>query len=136
MRRRQTPFSAIAASMLASPAYAQATTTPVAGVGQMLLGLAAVIALVFGMAWLARRLGVPMQDNSPLLKRVASLTVGPRERVLIIEAGDQWLVIGVTAQQIQTLHHMPKGELPQMPAHALGGFAALLQKARGQHVPR
>lgn len=133
--RRYIAITAIATH--APVAFAQANATPVAGMGQMLLGLGAVIALVFGLAWLAKRLGVPMHDTSPLLKRIASLTVGPRERVLIIEAGEQWLVLGVTAQHIQTLHQMPKGELPPSPAHHLaGGFAALLQKARGAHAPR
>lgn len=133
--RRYIVIAAIATHTPA--AFAQASTTPAAGMGQMLLGLGAVIALVFGLAWLAKRLGVPMHDTSPLLKRVASLTVGPRERVLIVEAGDQWLVLGVTAQHINTLHQMPKGQLPQTPAHNLaGGFAALLKKARGVHAPR
>lgn len=116
-------------------AQAQAAATPAAGMGQMLIGLTAVIALVFGLAWLARRLGVPLHETSPLLKRVASLTVGARERVLIVEVADQWLVLGVTTQSIQTLHQLPKGEVPAAPANGLtNGFAALLQKARGNHA--
>ena len=128
-------FAAIALSALAPSALAQAATTPAAGMGQMLLGLAAVIALVFALAWLARRLGVPLHETSPLLKRVASLTVGARERVLIVEVADQWLVLGVTTQSIQTLHQLPKGEVPVAPVNGLSsGFAALLHKARGQHA--
>lgn len=123
--------------LLAQPAAAQTSAVPTAGIGQMLLGLAAVIALVFALAWLARRLGVPMQNQSPLLRRIATMPLGARERVVIVEAGDQWLVLGVTAQNIQTLHTLPKGEMPQAATmnNLAGGFAALLHKARTPHAP-
>lgn len=116
-------------------AHAQATATPAAGAGQMLLGLTAVIGLVFALAWVARRLGVPGQSRSPLLRHVAALSVGSRERVIIVEAGEQWLVLGVTAHNIQTLHTLPKGQMPEVPALRLpGGFATLLQKAVTRNV--
>jgi flagellar protein FliO/FliZ len=116
-------------------AAATATTTPGSGFGQMLFGLAAVIGLVFALAWLARRLGVHTQAQSPLLRHIAALSVGTRERVLIVQAGDQWLVLGVTANTIQTLHTLPKGDVPDAPALRLpGGFAALLKKAGNKHV--
>jgi flagellar protein FliO/FliZ len=129
MMRRH--FFAAAGLWLAAPvAHAQAAATPAAGIGQMLFGLAAVIGLVFALAWLARRLGMPGETQSPLLRRIAALPVGARERVLIVEAGDQWLVLGVTAHNIQTLHTLPKGETPAVPALRLpGGFGALLKKA-------
>ncbi len=121
--------------MFAPSAQAQSAAVPAAGFGQMLFGLAAVIGLVFALAWLARRLGVPSQSQSPLLRHVAALSVGARERVLIVQAGDQWLVLGVTATAIQTLHTLPRGELPDAPALRLpGGFAALLHKAGSKHV--
>ncbi len=116
-------------------AHAQTAAVPGAGFGQMVVGLAAVIALVFALAWLARRLGLPGQSHSPLLRHIAALSVGSRERVLIVEVADQWLVLGVTAHSIQTLHTLPKGVAPEMPALRLpGGFAALLQKAGNKHV--
>ncbi len=120
-------------------AYAQSAATPVTGMGQMLFGLAVVIALVFAAAWIARRigLGVPRHDATPMLRRIAAMPVGPRERIMIVEAGAAWLVVGVTAQTIQTLHTLPKGELPDLPvSNFAGGFAALLHKARAGHAPR
>lgn len=116
---------------------ATGATAAATGMGQMLLGLAVVIALVFGAAWVARRLGVQGHDASPLLKRIAAMSVGPRERIVIVEAGNDWLVVGVTAQSIRTLHTLPKGVVPETPASQLaGGFAALLQKARVSHATR
>lgn len=132
---------AVALGAFIPAAQAQGASMPVTGVGQMLFGLAVVIGLVFAVAWIARRLGVSGQDASPLLRRVAALPVGPRERIMIVEAGNDWLVVGVTAQNIQTLHTMPKGEISEGQAHKItnglaGGFAALLQKARTGHAPQ
>lgn len=121
--------------LAAQAAQAQTGAVPTAGMGQMLFGLAAVIGLVLALAWVARRMGLQAPTQSPLLRRIATLAVGARERIMIVEAGDQWLVVGVTAQNIQTLHTLPKGETPAAPAIRLsGGFAALLQKARNQHA--
>ena len=37
----------------------------------------------------------------------ASLSVGPRERVVLLEVAGQWLVIGVTSGQINSLLTLP-----------------------------
>lgn len=130
-------ISALGLLMLTPSAHAQSSAVPAAGVGQMLFGLAAVLALVFGLAWIARRLGVSAAGHSPLLRQISALSVGTRERVVIVEAGESWLVLGITAQTIRTLHTLPKGEIPEAPANALtNSFAALLNKARNPHAPR
>ncbi len=46
------------------------------------------------------------------MKIVGGLNIGNRERIMVVEVADQWLVLGVTAQQINTLSSMPKQELP------------------------
>jgi flagellar protein FliO/FliZ len=95
---------------------------------QMTLGLAFVVALIYAATWLLRRVQ-PGGRTSSLLKIVGSLSVGQRERVVVIECGDQWLVVGVATGGLRTLHAMPKGELPA-PAGA-PSFAGLLAAARG-----
>ena len=49
-----------------------------------------------------RRLG-----GSGLLKIVSSAPVGTRERVVVVEVADTWLVLGVTPSQVNTLHTLP-----------------------------
>jgi flagellar protein FliO/FliZ len=57
---------------------------------------------------LAGRFGVP--PVLPQLVLRESLAIGPNQRVLAVEVGSgaqrQWLLLGVTAQQISTLHTM------------------------------
>ncbi|AIA70565.1 flagellar protein [Pectobacterium atrosepticum SCRI1043] len=74
-------------------------------VGSVLAGILLFILLI---AWLARKLGfAPQTKQNKLLKVVSSCPVGQRERVVIVEVDNTWLVLGVTAQQITPLHTLP-----------------------------
>ncbi|GEM_PF-1050951 len=96
-----------------SKSWAQATTVPAptssaGSMLQMLLGLAVVLAVILAAAWFLRRIGMPHAASNHLLKPIGSLALGTRERIVVIEIADQWLVLGVTAQQISTLHTLSK----------------------------
>jgi flagellar protein FliO/FliZ len=83
-----------------------------AGLLQAGLGLAFVVAMIFGCAWVARRFGLQQTGSGRLLKVVSSAMVGQRERVVVVEIGGQWLVVGVAAGQVRALHTMPAQTLP------------------------
>lgn len=114
-----------------------AAPSPLAGLLQMLFGLAMVVAVIGGIAWAAKKYAKPVLGSSPLLKTVASAHLGPRERVVVVEIGEEWLVLGITAQQITALHHLPRRELPAEPPTARGiDFQSLLARTIGRHEPR
>lgn len=71
----------------------------------LMLGIGFLFALVIGAWWLARRAGTLQWSTQRMaMKTVASLAVGPRERVVLIEiAGEQWL-LGVAPGQVNLLH--------------------------------
>jgi flagellar protein FliO/FliZ len=95
-----------------------------AGLLQAGLGLAFVVAMIFGCAWLARRFGLQAGGSGRLLKVVSSAMVGQRERVVVVEVGGQWLVLGVAAGQVRALHSMPAQALPDAgAAPATPGFS-------------
>jgi len=54
---------------------------------------------------------------------VSSVMVGQRERVVVVEIGDAWLVLGVAAGQVRALHTMPAGKLPDAQPPSLAAFA-------------
>ena len=84
---------------------------------QMLLGLALVIGLLFVGAYLLRRLnGGKAFGNTGPLRVVGGLMLSPRERIVLLEVGETWLVVGIVPGQIKTLHTLAKGELPAAPA--------------------
>lgn len=79
----------------------------------MLLGLMLIIGILFAGAYLLRKLnGGRSFGNTGPLRIVGGLMISPRERIVLVEVGDAWLVVGIVPGQIKTLHTLPKGELP------------------------
>lgn len=102
---------------------ARASSFGAAGLLQAGLGLAFVVAMIFGCAWVARRFGLQQSGSGRLLKVVSSAMVGQRERVVVVEIGGQWLVLGVASGQVRALHSMPAQAVPDAgTAPSLSGF--------------
>lgn len=122
--------AAAALPVLVRAADAPAPAVSAAGsMLQVFIGLVAVLLLIAATAWAAKRLGVAHGGSSSLLNVVASTSVGARERVVVVEVGDSWLVVGVAAGSVNALATLPKGTLPDAPAPMLGGpFASRLQQ--------
>jgi len=75
---------------------------------QVSSALGAILLLIVLAGWLFRRLGfAPQAHGSKLLNLKANCQVGQRERVVVVEIDNTWLVLGVTAQQITPLHTLP-----------------------------
>ncbi|MCC2615154.1 flagellar biosynthetic protein FliO [Aestuariibacter halophilus] len=79
-----------------------------ASVVSIFLSLLLVIGVVFMLAYLARRFNVtPGQGGQ--MKVVASMMAGTKERVMVLQVGDEQHLIGVTAHNI---NHLAKLETP------------------------
>lgn len=91
----------------AAPGAAASGAVSTGGMLQAVLGMACVLALILGCAWLARRFGLQRLGGGHVVKVVSSTSVGQRERVVVVEVGGQWLVLGVTPQHINALHTLP-----------------------------
>ncbi|MGF6752713.1 flagellar biosynthetic protein FliO [Paraburkholderia sp. GAS42] len=88
------------------------SAVPSLGIGavlQTVVGLAVVIALVFGCAWLARRLGLQPSQRGGLVKTIGGASLGGKERVAVVEIGDTWLVLGTAPGNVRLLHTMQAG---------------------------
>lgn len=89
-----------------------------------------VLLLVYAAGWLARRSGALRPVAAAPIRTIASVSVGTRERVVIVEAGEQWLVLGVAPGRVNALHTMPAQPLPEAGPAAAPSFAELLKKIR------
>jgi flagellar protein FliO/FliZ len=107
------------AALLPVAAHAQSAAPPPADLGgsivQLVLGLAVVIALLFASLWLLKRLSAPRGEAAGLIRVVAGTAVGPRERVVVLEVGGTWMVLGVAPGQVSALAEIPKINLPAQP---------------------
>lgn len=105
------------------------------GILQMLLSLGVVIVLLFGSLYLLKRLSAPRGTTAGLLRVITGAAVGARERVVVVEVGDTWLVLGVAPGRITPLHQMPRQALP--PDSAAGiprmDFSGKLRQMMARH---
>ena len=64
--------------------------------GSMILSLVMVLGLIVACALLLKRFNV-VQQGSEHLKMVASLSLGPKERVVVIQAGKEQFLLGINS---------------------------------------
>lgn len=97
---------------------------------QVTLGLVAVIVLMLVFAWLMRRMS-GFQGGVPGAMRVlGGLSMGAREKVVLIQVGETQLVLGVAPGRVQTLHVLEENiETPTRESAPGGSFARNLQRA-------
>ncbi|NML32045.1 flagellar biosynthetic protein FliO [Paraburkholderia sp. G-4-1-8] len=111
------------------------SAVPALGVGAVLqtfVGLAVVIALVFGCAWLARRFGLQSGQRGGLVRTIGGASLGGKERVAVVEIGDTWLVLGAAPGNVRLLHTMPAGSVATDATAATDPLAASNPPAVGQ----
>jgi len=75
---------------------------------QMLAGLLLVLAVIGAAAWLLKRVAANPGTATGTIRVIAGAAVGQRERVVLVEIGGTWLVLGVAPGQVRALHSMPK----------------------------
>ncbi|MFZ6658643.1 flagellar biosynthetic protein FliO [Undibacterium sp. TJN19] len=105
-------YGPVIALALSCNALAAENSVPSPSVGllQIITGLMLVLGLVVVAAWLMKRLGPMTTGNKIPVKIIGGINVGNRERVMVVEIADQWLILGVTANSINNLGSMPKQE--------------------------
>ncbi|MDH5358549.1 MAG: flagellar biosynthetic protein FliO [Gammaproteobacteria bacterium] len=71
---------------------------------ETLIGLLVILACIAFLAWLLRRTGRFNTTANGEMKIIAGLSLGPRERAVLLQVGEQQILVGVTTQHIHTLH--------------------------------
>ncbi|MDR0777733.1 MAG: flagellar biosynthetic protein FliO [Azonexus sp.] len=117
------------------PCWAAAADTAVPGISagtyaQAGLALALIVSLLVGAAWLARKVSGGKGFGQGGMRVIGGVALGPRERIVLLEVGEEWLVIGIVPGQIRTLHRLAKGELPTAEAAGQRSFAQWLHSIR------
>jgi flagellar protein FliO/FliZ len=73
-------------------------------VAQILISFLLVIGFIFFMAWMMKRSGRFGYGSGQTIKIISSMSLGMREKILVIEVGGENIVVGVAPGQIRTLH--------------------------------
>lgn len=75
---------------------------------QTIFALLAVLGLLAGLAWFLKRYGPKAAGGSANLRTVGALSLGGRERIIVVEVGDQWIVVGASPGRVNALATMPR----------------------------
>jgi len=83
---------------------------PMSSVVRVVFTLAGMIALIFLLAYFAKRLqgmnksGLgAFSSQGKMIQTLATVSLGLKEKISLIQVGEQQLLIGITSQSIQTL---------------------------------
>lgn len=123
----QPATTAQAAGPASSPAEAALASQSV-GTGeylQVFLGLFVVVGLIAVLAWAARRFGRFNVAGAGALRIVGGLSMGQRERVVLVQVGEQQLLLGVAPGRVQTLHVLEQPIRPAERQAGTGGSTAV-----------
>ncbi|WP_100639441.1 flagellar biosynthetic protein FliO [Marinobacter salexigens] len=94
-------------------------------------GLLAVIAIIYGCAWIIRRMNGMTGMNNSAIKVVSVMAIGARERIALIEVGGQQILLGITPSAIRTLQVFEEPVVEAGKANS-GDFAKRLQGMMGK----
>ena len=65
--------------------------------------LLVVIALIYGLGWLMRKIQKPQHQHQKHLSLIETLPLGRNERLCLVKSGEHYLVLGITPQGINRI---------------------------------
>ncbi|MBC3362562.1 flagellar biosynthetic protein FliO [Pseudomonas sp. SWRI154] len=128
------PFSVLAAEPVATAAAAPAGGSGIAGqLAQLVLGLLLVLGLIFFLAWMLRR----VQQAGPagkgqVIDIVSSRALGPRDRLVLVQVGNEQILLGLSPGTITALHVLKEPVQVPTAEQATPEFAQRLMELLGK----
>jgi flagellar biosynthetic protein FliO len=101
--------------------------SPTGSLLQTLFALIVVLAVLGALAWFLKRYGPKVAGGNANLRVVGSLNLGGRERIVVVEVGNEWIVVGASPGRINALATMPRQDGQN--GEGTGTNAALAQHA-------
>ena len=119
------PVAAVAAPAVGSGVAGQLT--------QLVLGLLLVLGLIFFLAWLLRR----VQQAGPagkgqVIELIGSRALGPRDRLVLVQVGNEQVLLGLTPGTITALHVLKEPVQVPSTEQATPEFAQRLMELLGK----
>jgi flagellar protein FliO/FliZ len=127
LRNAAVAMAGAAFALAGSAALAAGEAAPVTGGGlatselvgatlRMAAGLAVVLALLGAAAWASRRFRFTGRLRSGLIEVVSGISLGTREKVVLLKVGREQVLVGISPAGMRTLHVIPQPDSPDFPA--------------------
>ncbi len=123
--------------MFAAP---QTTGTPhpvgVGGLGEVAFALIVVLAAIFVVAWVVRRMRIASSRVGGAIDVLADVPLGQKERAVLLKVGSTQILLGVAPGRVNTLHVLAE-PLELTKPNAMSGdagntFRAILKRSLGK----
>ena len=75
---------------------------------QLVLGLIVVVLCIIALAWFARKMNSFQSLADDSLKIISTISMGTRERIVLLQVGEEQILVGVSPGQINKLHVLNK----------------------------
>ncbi|MFG1498239.1 flagellar biosynthetic protein FliO [Saccharospirillum sp. HFRX-1] len=83
---------------------------------KLTLTLVFIVGLIFACGWLVRRMAGGTSFNHRHIKVLSVMPLGTREKLMLVKAFDDYLLLGVTNNNINTLHRFDEPpDLTELP---------------------
>ena len=79
---------------------------------RMVLSLAAVLGVVWGLAWLAKRLRQGGAARAGMIEILSGVSLGTRDKVVLLRVGGEQVLVGVSPAGMRALHVIRDGAPP------------------------
>jgi flagellar protein FliO/FliZ len=130
---------ALAAAPFAAPVTNDGGTSA-GGAWRVSLALLLVVTLVFAAAWLMRRVMGTPAASSQRIQILAQVSLGARERAVLVRVGAQEVLLGVAPGNVRALHVSAAAEsapdavvvTPAASGDLLGSFREVLRRSMGK----
>ncbi len=138
--RRLSPFHLAARwilpwmSLATVPAWAESAAGSgqlAAGyLAQLLGGLVMVILVILVLAWFIRRVPGAQGQGRSIIQVLAVRGIGARERLLLVQVGEEQVLIGVSPAGMSALHRLDKSVEVTPDEQWTGDFASILNRIK------
>ena len=100
------PNSILANETITNAKKLNVTADPASGayLAQLVIGLIIVLFCIIVLAWLAKRFNQFKSSSTGVLQILGGVSMGARERVVLVQVGSSQLLLGVSPGGINTLH--------------------------------
>ncbi|MGB2272213.1 MAG: flagellar biosynthetic protein FliO [Pseudomonadales bacterium] len=116
----------------ASDALNKPTIEPVfsgTSIVQVVLSLAFVIVLIYAAAWYIRRMQLTTAGAGQSMRVISALSIGSRERLVLVQIGEEQLLLGVAPGRVNLLHQFDSAIINSQDSGLRSSFSKILGDA-------
>ena len=96
------PISALAQQAIGTQAAVEPLSSPY--LLKLTAGLLLVVMVIFLFAWVLKKFNLTQQSKSGLLRIVAGLNLGTRDRIVLLQVGEEQILLGLSPGRIEKIH--------------------------------